>query len=231
MDEAPPIAPKPPRTWLLGTPLVSLALAVTIIVLHIPVSMMNDVEWIPLHYEFAVVPTRFFAPPGSEHAYPNILAQLFSLVSVSLLHADWLHAGVNALMTWQFGSIVARTLGPGIAGASRWMLLFVVSVAAGSLTFLAIAGPNSAMVVGASAGTSGLIAASFLVDFEGRVISPLTRSFAINTVIFILINAALVYLGQFVGLLISWEAHLGGYLAGMAMMLILGRKIRARAAA
>ncbi len=231
METVEPPAAKPPRIWLLGTPLISLAVAVAIVLLHIPVSMMSDVEWIPLHYDFAVVPERFFAAPGSMHAYPSILHQMFSLVSVSLLHADWLHAGLNALMTWQFGSVVAKALGPGFMNAGRWVLLFMVSVAAGSLAFLAIAGVNSAMVVGASGGTSGLIGASFLIDWENRVTSPLTRQFAVMTAVFALINVVLVRGGPYLGFLVSWEAHLGGYVAGVAMMLILGRKIRAVRAA
>jgi membrane associated rhomboid family serine protease len=223
---------KPTRVWLLGTPLVSLAMAVAIVVLWIPTIGMTDEEWIPLHYNFAVVPQRFFAEPGSLHAYPNILAQVFSLVTVSLLHADVMHAGLNALMCWQFGSPVAKTLGPGIMGASKWMLLFVVSVAAGSLAFLAIAGPNSAMVVGASGGTCGLIAADFLIAGDGKLRSPLSRHFLVLTLIFALINVLLVFVVPLVlPFYVSWEAHLGGYIAGAAMMLILGPKARTAEAA
>jgi membrane associated rhomboid family serine protease len=139
---------------------------------------------------------------------------------------------VNAFTTWQFGSQVARALEPGVMGAAKWMLLFVVSVAAGSLAYLLIAGEGGVVSVGASGGTCGLIAASFLLDWENRVRSPLSRQFLILTAVFAAINVALVYLGpSMVGMMVSWEAHAGGYVAGAAMMLIYGRKMHAAPAA
>ena len=75
---------------------------------------------------------------------------------------------------------------------------------------------------------SGLIAAGFLIDRDWRIRSPLSRDFLMASGVFALINVALVFLGPMVlGMMISWQAHLGGYLAGMAMMLILCRNIRA----
>jgi rhomboid family protein len=238
METAEPTPPqadlplKPKRIWLVGTPLVSLLTALALIALYAPVSGLMGQELNAFQFEYALVPARWFADGGSSIAYPNILAQILSLVSPALLHGDWVHVIVNALMTWQFGSLVARALEPGIVGAAKWMLLFVVSVAAGSLAYLFIAGPSGVVSVGASGGTSGLIAASFLLDWENRVRSPLSRQFLMLTAVFAAINVLLVYLGPMVlGMMISWEAHAGGYVAGVAMMLIYGRKmIPARAA-
>jgi membrane associated rhomboid family serine protease len=207
-------------------PLVALASAVGIIVLYgLSLTLTGDAQT-SLWYEFASVPARFYAEPGSMYAYPNILAQGFSLVTPALLHASWLHVLTNALMTWQFGTLVARALGPGIVPASQWMLLFVVSVAAGSLLFLAIVGPNGPVSVGASGGTSGLIGAGFLLDWENRVRSPFSRQFLTLTAVFAGINALMVLAGPAVlGMEIAWQAHAGGYIAGSAMMLIFGRKM------
>lgn len=243
METAEPTPPQPTpqpadkgqqkaRTWLIGTPLVSLLTALALIALYVPASMLSGDDLYNLWFEFGAVPARFFAEPGSSIAYPNILAQAFSLVSPALLHGDWIHVIINALMTWQFGSQVARALEPGVIGAAKWMLLLVVSVAAGTLAYLGIAGPGGGVSVGASGGTSGLIAASFLLDWEGRVRSPLSRPFLILTAVFAAINVALVYLGpSTLGILVSWEAHAGGYVAGAAMMLFYGRKIQRAPAA
>jgi membrane associated rhomboid family serine protease len=223
---------KPKRVWLIGTPLVSLLTALALIALHAPVSTLSGDALGDLWFEFGSVPARFYAEQGSSIAYPNILALICSLVSPALVHGNWVHVLVNALMTWQFGSPVARALEPGVMGAAKWMLLFVVSVAAGSLAYLLIAGEGGVVSVGASGGTSGLIAASFLLDWENRVRSPLSRQFLILTAVFVAINVALVYLGPIaLGMMISWEAHAGGYVAGAAMMLIYGRKMYAAPAA
>jgi membrane associated rhomboid family serine protease len=127
---------------------------------------------------------------------------------------------------------VARALGPGFMPAAQWMLLFVVSIAVGSLVFLASVGPNGPVSIGASGGTSGLIGAGFLLDWEGRVRSPFSRQFLTLTAVFAGINVLMVLAGPaMLGMAISWEAHAGGYVAGSAMMLIFGRKmVRAQAA-
>jgi membrane associated rhomboid family serine protease len=226
-DKPPPeFGPEEKNPWLLRMPLVSLATAVGLVVLHALASTLSGDAQTNLWYEFASVPARFYAEPGSMYAYPNILMQAFSLVTPALLHGSWLHVLTNALMTWQFGTLVARALGPGIVPATQWMLLFVVSIAAGSLLFLAIAGPNGPVSIGASGGTSGLIGAGFLLDWENRVRSPFSRQFLTLTAVFAGINVVLVLAGPAVlGMAISWEAHAGGYIAGSAMMLIFGRKM------
>ena len=232
-DGAPPQGEQEEKNpWLLRMPLVALATAVALIVLYIPASTLQGDAYTQLLYDFACVPARFHAEPGSTYAYPNILAQAFSLVTPALLHGSWLHVLTNALMTWQFGTMLARALGPGFMPAAQWMLLFVVSIAVGSLAFLAIVGPNGPVSVGASGGTSGLIAAGFLLDWEGRVRSLLSRQFLTLTAVFAGINVLMVLAGpSVIGMSISWEAHAGGYVAGTAMMLILGRKIPRAAAA
>jgi membrane associated rhomboid family serine protease len=227
--------------WLLRTPLVSLLTPLGLIAIHAVLANRAGQGLLDLGdicaplgdvcYEFATVPVRFFAEPGSMNAYPNILAQLFSLVTSGLLHANWLHVLSNSLVIWQFGVVVARALGPGIMPAAKWMLLFVVSAAAGSLTYLLISDAN-VVLLGASGAASGLIGASFLVDWEGRVHSPLSRRYLILTAMFAAMNVALVLAGPaLLGMAVSWEAHAGGYVAGTGIMLILGRKIRAVRAA
>ena len=202
------------------------AMAVLIIVLHGLTYFLSYEENVTLIYDFGLAPRRFFAPPGSEHAYPNVVAQLLTLVSTALLHGDFIHVGVNALMLWQFGQGPARMLGPGLAGAGRWMLLFVVSIVAGSLAYLALNGVAGGAAVGASGGTCGLIAADFLIGPDGKLRSPFSRPFLMLTLVFALINLAMVFIIPLVlPFYVSWEAHLGGYIAGAAMMLILGAKI------
>lgn len=209
-----------------------IAMSVLIVALHGLTYLLSNEENVTLLYDFGLAPRRFFAPAGSEHAYPDILSQLVTLVSTALLHGDWIHVALNAMMLWQFGMRPARALGHGIAGAGKWMLLFVVSIAAGSLVYLMLQGVNGGVAVGASGGTCGLIAADFLIGRDGRIRSPLSRPFLLLTLYFALLNLALVYLVPLVlPFDVSWEAHLGGYLAGVAMMLILGPKARTAEAA
>ena len=220
------VPPAPREPWLTIPIALVMAMVALILVLHGLTYFLTQDEWRQLHFDFALVPKRFFAPPEAEIAYPDIFSKLLSLVSTALLHGDWIHVGLNALMLWQFGSVVARVLGPGFAGAGKWMLLFVVSVAAGSIAYLLLHElPEPA--VGASGGVCGLVAADFLIGRDGRMRSPLSREFLMLTLYFTLINLLLVFVIPLVlPFYVAWEAHLGGYVAGAAMMLILGPKAR-----
>lgn len=200
------------------------AMAILILVLHGLTYFLSYEENVTLLYDFGLAPQRFFAPPGSDIAYSDIFSKLTTLVSTALLHGDWVHVGLNALMLWQFGSRVARVLGPGVAAAGRWMLLFVVSVAAGSIAYLLL-NQGQGAAVGASGGICGLIAADFLIGQDGKMRSPLSRDFLMLSLYFAILNLLLVFaIPLILPFYVAWEAHLGGYLAGMAIMLILGPK-------
>jgi membrane associated rhomboid family serine protease len=103
------------------------------------------------------------------------------------------------------------------------MLVFVVSVVAGSIFYLAMYDVNGPYAVGASGGTSGLIAAAFLIDpYTGRRRSLWSPAFLKLTAAFAVINLLLVLAGPYlVGMGVAWEAHAGGYVAGALLMSIL----------
>jgi membrane associated rhomboid family serine protease len=173
-------------------------------------------------YHYALAPERFWAPAGSPKVYDSYAAGLVTLLSTSLLHGNWFHVIVNSLMALSFGAPVARALGPGFLGASKWMLLFVVSVVAGSAFYLALANASTPFAVGASGGTCGLIAAAFLIDFDGRKRKLWSREFLTTTAVFAALNAVLTLAGPYIlGMGLAWEAHVGGYVAGALLMAVL----------
>ncbi len=201
-------------------------MALLLVGLHAGYEFASYDERVRMLFEFALAPSRFHAEAGSEIAYPTIFHAGLTLFSTALLHGDWIHVLMNAAMLLAFGTPVARALADGgVTGAGKWMIVFLGSVAAGSILFLALNGPETAFAVGASGGTSGLIAAAFLLDPYGRVISPLSRQFLSATVVFIIINVVLVVAGpMLLGMGIAWEAHAGGYVAGACLILLLGRR-------
>jgi len=207
-------------------PPVVLLTAGALILLYAAYSFAPFEERMGLLYDFALAPERFWAPAGSFKVYPDAASGLLTFVSTALLHGDWFHVIVNALMLLQFGIPVARALGPGVAGASAWMLLFVVSIVAGSVFYMALQDVTGAPAVGASGGTSGLIAAAFLLDpYTGRKRPLWAREFLTLTGVFVAINVLLVFAGPYLlGMGIAWEAHAGGYIAGALLMAVLPQR-------
>ncbi len=219
-------ASRPPPFF--KAPLLVVVMGALLAVLHAAYAFAPPIEQDAIAYNFALAPQRFWAPAGSQDVYPDALAGLLTLLSSALLHADWVHVAVNALMLIALGTPVLQALGRGVVGAGYWMLLFVVSVIGGSALYLALADVNSAYLIGASGGTSGLFAAVFLIDPRGGKLPLWSRQFLAMTGAFTLVNVLLVLTGPFLfGAPVSWEAHAGGYIAGALMMSIL--PVRGRA--
>ncbi len=173
-------------------------------------------------YEFALAPERFWASAGSPVVYPDHLSGLLTLVSTALLHGDWMHVIVNALMLLAFGTPVARAFGDTVTGWGRWMILFLGSVIAGSALYLALATASSPYAVGASGGVSGLIAAAFLLDPSGGKRALWSPDFLKLTLAIGIANVVLTLVAPIVlGMGLAWEAHVGGYIAGAVLMSVL----------
>ncbi|MEQ1784906.1 MAG: rhomboid family intramembrane serine protease [Hyphomonadaceae bacterium] len=140
---------------IFNAPLLVIVVAVVLVLLHAAFAFAPPLEQMAIQYDYALAPQRFWAPAGSPDVYPDAAAGLLTLLSSGLLHADWLHVLVNSLMLLALGTPVARALGTSIAGAAYWLLLFVVSVLAGSALYLALANVGSPYLIGASGGVSG----------------------------------------------------------------------------
>jgi membrane associated rhomboid family serine protease len=165
--------------------------------------------------------------------------QWWTLLTYALLHAGWLHVLVNSLWLAAFGAPVARRF-----GTVRFLLLLVVTAAAGALMHYATHRFDLMPVVGASASVSGAMAAAARFVFqplaplgEGAAFGsgaseayrqpalPLLRVFTnARTLPFLIVwfGANLLFgissapLGITDGP-IAWEAHVGGFLAGLLL--------------
>lgn len=142
------------------------------------------------------------------------LLRLASLVTHALIHLDLLHWMVNVGFLLAFGSLVER-----VYGRRRYILLLVVSVLAGALAQMAFAGWQSMIMLGASAGVAGCFAAAIrlmVIDPDParqRLGWTMLAVLAVFNVIFGLAGGAL--LGVEGG--IAWVAHIGGFVAGLAI--------------
>lgn len=151
----------------------------------------------------------------------------------ALLHGSWLHLLLNSIWLAAFGTPIARR-----CGAVRFLILAAASAVAGALFYAFMNPVRIFPMIGASGAVSGLMAAASWFIFapatwhwEGRLAQPherprqpigeiiANRSF----LIFIAVWFATNYLFAFVepvGLVqgnIAWEAHVGGFLAGLIL--------------
>ena len=186
---------------------------------------------------FAFIPARYEPSMLLGGGLPGGFgAQVWTFFTYALLHADLMHLGFNALWLLAFGSPVARRF-----GAARFLAFMLVTVAAGALVHLAVHPAERVVMIGASAGVSGMMGAAArfafqpggALDFWGgrdgdrdripaaplgaalrnpRVLAFVAVWFAVN-LIFGVGSFAIAGYDQN----IAWEAHVGGFFAGLLL--------------
>ena len=172
-----------------------------------------------MHY--GVVPDRLH--------YSSILTSMF-------IHGGFLHIAGNMWFLWIFGRGVEDLL-----GHARYLLLYFACGIAGALLFVLLS-PNATIpTVGASGAIAGIMGA-YLVKFPRAHIVTLVFIFIFITTVdipafFLLLYWFAIQFFNGIGSVgysqvsngdVAWFAHVGGFVAGMLLMLAMPTKQRAR---
>jgi membrane associated rhomboid family serine protease len=181
--------------------------------------------------EFGAVPCRLSgscaAPDSFPHPFVTILTSMF-------LHGGLLHVGGNMLYLWIFGDNVEDSLGHG-----RFLVFYLVSGIAAAAAQVAAAPTSALPMIGASGAVSGVLGAYLLLFPHASVLTLVTFVFFIRLVRipavivlgFWIVVQLLNGLGSFRASFptsggeagVAWFAHIGGFLAGLALLLIMRR--------
>ncbi len=210
---------------IVNTPPVVLIVIAVLIAIHLALELAGPDWKIWSIYAFSLIPARFEGPGAIAMIEGS---QYWSLVTYAFLHDGWAHVLLNSLWLLIFGTPVARQF-----GTLRFLLIALVSTLGGALAMLVIFWGTPIIALGASAAVSGLLAAAIPVMY-GRPGEPLSfREFLHNgrAIIFMLMFLGLTLLSSVQGLpgfadnaRIAWEAHLGGFFAGLATYFFMMRE-------
>ena len=180
-------------------------------------------------------------------AFPQTQAALFflgdgepqwwTLLTYGLLHADWTHLGLNVLWLAAFGAPLARRF-----GSLRFILFCIVTTVAGALGHYAFHAYDFLPMIGASGAVSGLTGACLRFVFQAH--APLGGDYPVSgdaayrlpalslrgvfsdrraftfLAFWLGLNVLLGVLSPTLGLSpgpVAWEAHMGGFLAGLLL--------------
>lgn len=179
-------------------------------------AILNDYGFTPARYSAAFLASHQI-DPGS------LGERLLPFVSYMALHNDWTHVGINCLWLFAFGPIVARRF-----GTMLFLLFFLVCGVAGAGAYLAFNWGSPEGMIGASGAIAGLMAAGIRLlpgqapwaRPEEAPIAPLfSRQVLVFSLIWVAINLAtgLTGFGVEAGVQLAWQAHLGGYAAGLLL--------------
>ena len=144
-----------------------------------------------------------------------------TLITSMFLHGGWMHLGGNMLYLWIFGDNLERVM-----GAAKYVVFYIVCGLAAGLAHILFAGGSSVPSVGASGAISGVLG-GYLLMFPNNRVKVLTRGGVASV-------PALVVLGMWIviqlvsqlgsiaetsqGGGIAYMAHIGGFVAGMALV-------------
>jgi membrane associated rhomboid family serine protease len=187
-------------------------------------------------FEFGVIPCRLSGACPAPLEFPSPTATIFTSM---FMHGGLLHVGGNMLYLWIFGDNVEDTLGHG-----RFLLFYLLSGVAAALGQTAVNPASAIPMIGASGAVSGVLGA-YLLLFPYATIQTLfmfgffVRFIRVPALIVLgfwivlqLINGYITYSATVMGRPeaggVAWFAHVGGFLAGIALLFLLKPRRKAR---
>lgn len=208
-------------------PLVNILLIAGNLAIFLVLSFPSSQLGVPPMDRIGFVPLHLFRltqlPPGES------VSTILSIFTAMFTHAGWLHLLGNMLYLFIFGDNVEDAL-----GHLRYLLFYLLCGIAAALVHTAATPRSAVPVVGASGAIAGVLGA-YLYLFPGARIRTL-----LFLGIFIRVTAlpAIVLIGfwatlQVLSLMaenpdnasrIAWYAHIGGFLAGLGLAIVMRKK-------
>jgi membrane associated rhomboid family serine protease len=225
------------REPIFNVPTVVVALLALLALIHgVREYLLSEAQDVQVLLTFAFIPARYDGSLLLQEWPGGIGANVWTFVTYAFLHANWMHFGVNAIWFLPFGSAVARRF-----GTRRFLSFLAVAAACGAAVHLATHTGEQFPMIGASAAISGTMAAAMRFAFQrGGPLSmlrtgdaesyhvpalPLVGVFRDARVLLFLavwFGMNIIFgVGSFPTLTggesVAWQAHVGGFLAGLLL--------------
>lgn len=227
---------EPERQPFLRIPAATTGLLVLLVAAHIARVLAPASSAQAIVYNYAFYPARYshaFLVAHGNHSQ-SFWDRAIPFVSYNFLHGSFTHLAINCVWLLPFGSLVARRF-----GALLFFAYFLLCGAAGALAYLFSNWGSIEPMIGASAAISGLMGAGFRViaAIEANDMQSYSQSLALAqggelnlaplfSPRLLLWSALVVAINVLVGRqwgfgpgaqMIAWQAHLGGYFAGLLL--------------
>ena len=218
-----------PREPFLNAPASVFGLIAVILAAHVARILIPEALSDRILETYAFIPARYVAAAwAAQGGTPvSIWDGAVPFVSYMFLHADYLHVGVNCLWLLVAGTPVARRL-----GALKFLVLFLACGVLAAAVYLAANWGSLGAAIGASGAVSGLMGAAIRIYYGERAeptgqqtSSPLAPLFGAPILFFSAIWCVANVVAGITGLgttgnvqAVAWEAHLGGYFAGLFLV-------------
>ena len=185
-----------------------------------------------LVFYFGIIPARYTVPQiAAQHSASGLFLPIFASM---FLHGGWLHLLGNMLFLFVFGRSIEDRYGHG-----KFLLIYFVSGLGGAVVHIFLNAASTVPTIGASGAIAGILGAYFISYPRARITTLIPILFFFWTIEV----PALVLLGYwfliqfFTGYQmqaiesathggVAWWAHVGGFIMGFALALLLRPKRR-----
>jgi membrane associated rhomboid family serine protease len=224
------------REPIFNVPFVVLAMAALMALIHAWLSfVLTEDQTNNVLVMFAFIPARYDASVlASEPWTTGWGAAVWTFFTYAFFHSDLTHLAFNLVWLLAFGTAIARRF-----GAPRFTGFFLLTAAAGAAAHLAAHFGEPVPMIGASAGITGFMAGVMRFMFQpgGRLNvlaardGELAQAPAMPLAVMLRNPRVVLVLGVSVGVFvlfglrvfalpgveqgIAWEAHVGGFVAGL----------------
>lgn len=163
------------------------------------------------------------------HGYKPGAPEASDLFSAMFLHAGWAHLLGNMLFLWIYGDNVEHRL-----GRFRYLLVYILTGIAATLTFAVMAAGSTVPMIGASGAISGVLGMYFIM-FPHNVVKVFAFFFPFIFGVYpfnarFVLGFYIIAQNIFPALLegrsgggVAYGAHIGGFVAGLGVALITER--------
>ncbi len=222
-----------PKAPIINLPVVVWALVGLILAIHAVLEWGGTGWQTYAVYMFSFIPARL----GPAHFPQAPGSAIWSFLTYGLLHGDWGHVLTNSLWLAVFSKPVQARL-----GTMRFVLLLCLSIIGGAVASLAVHWGEPIMLVGISAGVSGILAAAIPVMYARQDLRHRSRIHPLTPLEILRDRRALTFTLMWMGLtvvtatsqfltgsalieerVVAWESHVGGFIVGMIAFYVLDR--------
>jgi membrane associated rhomboid family serine protease len=182
--------------------------------------------FVPAWIDYAFVPAQIIYGALPEGYGDASLPQ--RLVTYMFFHADWLHLGGNLLALWVFGDNVEDS-----TGHWRYAIFYFLCGILSALIYAAFIDTPKMPLIGASGAIAGVMGAYLLLHPRARILVLLLGRVPVLLPAMIVVGIQIVVNVVFAldptilgvedagGQVVAWWVHVGGFLAGMLLILVL----------
>lgn len=178
---------------------------------------------------FELVPAELIAGRDVPPATP--VPPWVTIFTSMFMHANLLHIGGNMLYLWIFGNNIEDTV-----GHFKFVLFYLAAGTAAALAQVATDPYSSTPMVGASGAIAGVLGAYLVLFPRARIITLLFLFVFIQVValpasvvlgfwiVLQVVNSLIFSSGMVSGGGVAYAAHIGGFVAGVIIVYLLGGK-------